>query len=179
MNGDEWTDAPEPEVERLAAQPLDDDDVALLAQLRTVLEEADPAPTDLVERVRFALALEEVFSEVARITRVGTDALAVRSEPTAQVRTETLTFSAERLTAMVTVTGTVSGARMDGWVAPDAPVRVLLRRQDGGETETETETGRFVFEGVEEGFVQLVFQPVGTIGAEADDVIVVTPLFQV
>jgi hypothetical protein len=157
--------------------PLDATDQHLLDQVAEVLELADPVPHDLVERVQFAVALDEVFAEVAHITRVADDALAVRSDPTAEVRTETLTFSADRLTAMVTVTRTADGTlRVDGWVAPEEPMRVHLRMQGGPEFESTDAAGRFVFEGLSEGFAQLSFHLLG--GAGDPEPVVVTPLFQ-
>ena len=87
----------------LAAQPLDDVDAATLEQVRALYDATDPVPDDLVERIHFSLALDEMFDEVARMTRVPLDAMAVRGEQATGTRTETLTFSADRLTAMVTV----------------------------------------------------------------------------
>jgi hypothetical protein len=157
--------------------PLDETDLALLDELAGVLDQVDPMPQDLVDRVQFSLALDEVYAEVARITREPQDALAVRSDPQAETRTETLTFSAERLTAMVTVTRGVDGTlRVDGWVAPETAVRVQLRMQDGPTLEAGDSSGRFVFEGLHEGFAQLTFHL--DEGDEGPAVTVVTPLFQ-
>jgi len=159
----------------LAEQPLDDVDAATLRQVRDLYDVGDPVPDDLVERVKFSLALDEMFDEVARMTRMPLDELAVRGAPT---RTETLTFSADRLTAMVTVTPTSVGKlRLDGWLAPPAPHRVGLRLQDAGELEVVAdEDGRFSFESLDPGFGQLSFRP---LGADAEDSsTVVTPLFQ-
>ena len=160
----------------LAEQPLDDVDAATLSEIRDLYAAGDPVPDDLVERVRFSLALDEMFDEVARMTRMPLDELAVRGE--APTRTETLTFSADRLTAMVTVTPTSGGKlRLDGWLAPPAPHRVGLRLQDVGELEVVAdEDGRFSFESLDQGFGQLSFRPLGA-GAE-DSSTVVTPLFQ-
>lgn len=165
----------------LAGQPLDESDAATLGEVRALLEQADPVPGDLTERIRFAVALDEVFDEVARLTRVPMDALAVRGEP-AVVRTETLTFSADRLSAMVTVNRVGTGAlRMDGWLTPPGACRVRLRLQVGGEHETlADEHGRFSFDGLHEDFGQLSFHPVNEGGASAGDLetTVVTPLFE-
>jgi hypothetical protein len=160
----------------LAEEPLDDLDAAMLSELRALYDVGDPVPDDLVERVRFSLALDEVFDEVARMTRVPLDELAVRGD--APIRTETLTFSADRLTAMVTVTPSGGGRlRLDGWLAPPAPMRVGLRRQDAQERETlADEDGRFSFEDLDPGFGQLSFRPAD--GAEPGESTVVTPLFQ-
>lgn len=183
MSDDDFPTGVDPAVAQSAAGPLDHSDAELLAEVAQLLAEVDPVPEDLVGRVQFALALDEVYSEVAQITRVPLDALAVRSDPAAEVRTETLTFSADRLTAMVTVTRTApEELRVDGWIAPPEVMRVRLRMQEGSQQVVTDDTGRFVFSGLPEGFAQLSFHPVD----EADDGrpsteesgVVVTPLFQ-
>ena len=148
----------------------------LLADVATMLDTVDPVPDDLVQRIQFALALDEVYDEVARMSRVHDDALAVRTELTDATRTETLTFSAERLTAMVTLSAAAPGrVRIDGWVSPPGVRRVGLRMQ-GLDDEVHTdESGRFVADAVREGFVQLVFHP---LGPDDDGGLVVTPLFK-
>jgi hypothetical protein len=161
----------------LAGQPLDDVDAATLEQLRAMYAAADPVPDDLVERIRFSLALDEVFDEVARMSRLPLDALAVRGEPAVGTRTETLTFSADRLTAMVTISRVGPGRlRLDGWLAPPGPLRVHLRMRTGTDHEVVAdEQGRFSFEQLEDGFGQLSFRPVGDDDAANA---VVTPLFE-
>ena len=71
----------------LAGRPLDDVDDATLEQVRAMYAATDPVPEDLVERIRFSLALDEMFDEVARMTRVPLDAMAVRGEPSTGTRT--------------------------------------------------------------------------------------------
>jgi hypothetical protein len=178
----------------LAAQPLDDVDAATLQQVRAAYDAVDPVPADLVDRISFSLALDEMFDEVARMTRVPLDALATRADPAQGTRTETLTFSADRLTAMVTVSrASVGVLRLDGWLAPPEPCRVRLRIQGGDDHEVLADaTGRFSFDGLQEGFGQLSFHlgagsPAGSDapGQEPEDGrsagadnSVVTPLFQ-
>ena len=161
----------------LAGRPLDDVDAATLEQVRAMYAAADPVPEDLVERIRFSLALDEVFDEVARMTRVPLDAMAVRGEPSTGTRTETLTFSADRLTAMVTISRVGPGLlRLDGWLAPPEVFRVHLRMQAGADHEAVAdEQGRFSFDRLPDGFGQLSFRPVGDEDAANA---VVTPLFQ-
>jgi hypothetical protein len=165
----------------LSDEPVDDRDLAALRQVRALYDAIDPMPDDLVERIGFALALDEMYDEVARMTRMPVDALAVRGEQTAK-RTESLTFSADRFTAMVTVTRPAPDRlRLDGWLAPAGPWRVRLRLRGGGESETVADTdGRFSFEGLPEGFGQLSFHPdAAASDAEGDGLsTVVTPLFQ-
>jgi hypothetical protein len=168
----------EPRVEGSARRPMDAADEALLGELARLLTDVDPVPDDLVSRIQFSLALDEVYAEVAELTRIPADALAVRHDPMAGERTESLTFSAERLTAMVTVTRADDHLRMDGWVAPAERFLVRVRMQDE-QREVETDgSGRFVLEGLPEGFAQLSFHRVGDDGAPDDSDAVVTPLFQ-
>jgi hypothetical protein len=167
-------------LEELADGPLDETDVATVAELRALYDAADPVPVDLVERARFSLALDEMFDEVARMTRVPLDAMATRSEDLAGTRTETLTFSAERLTAMVTVSRIGPGRlRLDGWLAPPGAYVVRIRLQGRGQLEVRAdEEGRFAFEDLQEGFGQLSFHPAGADGADDADNTVVTPVFE-
>ena len=164
-------------LDQLAGEPLDDVDATTLDQLRAVYDEADPVPPDLVERVRFSLALDEMYEEVARMTRVPLEALSVRSDQTAGTRTETLTFSADRLTAMVTVSRLGAGRlRLDGWLAPPEHCVVRVRIKGGDPRETRADdSGRFSFDDLAEGFGQLSFHPVDD---DAPENAVVTPLFQ-
>ena len=175
MTDDDFPEGLAPAVAAAAEQPLDAVDDAVLAEVAQLLDLVDPVPPDLVERVQFSLALDEVYAEVAHVTRLSDDALAVRGEAGSTTRTETLTFSAERLTAMVTVSrAAAEQVRLDGWLAPAAVLRVRVRMQEGTAETVSDESGRFVLEGLPEGFAQLTFEPVeGGSGAT-----VVTPLFQ-
>jgi hypothetical protein len=159
----------------LAGQPLDDADAATLEQVRQLYAGVDPVPAGLVDRVMFSLALDEVFDEVAELVRVPLDALAVRGDDVA-MRTETLTFSADPLSALVTVTRVAAGSvRIDGWLTPAVAYRVRLRVQDAGEMDTDAnDQGRFSFEEVPEGLGQLSF----VVGADrGTSKTVVTPVF--
>jgi hypothetical protein len=153
----------------LAAQPLDDEDAAVLADVRHLYAEADPVPGDLVGRVLFSVALDEMFDEVARLTRVPMEASAVRGADVS-MRTETLTFAADSLTVVVTVARMLAGElRLDGWLSPPAPYRVHLRVQGGREAETHADAeGRFGFEGLDEGLAQLSFYPVPVDPSQVD-----------
>ncbi|WP_148573433.1 carboxypeptidase regulatory-like domain-containing protein [Nocardioides caldifontis] len=178
MNGDDMTrggtGSGGSNEDRLAAEPLDDSDVSVLQEVAALYEQVDPVPPDLVDRVKFSLALDEMFSEVARITRLPVDAMAVRSEPTAEVRTETLTFSTDELTVMVSVSrGGRAGLRIDGWVAPAGVTTVQLRLRDETRELVTDESGRFVLEGLPEGFAQMTFR-----SSREERGSVVTPVFE-
>lgn len=160
----------------LADQPLDAVDIALLAEVAELYDTADPVPVDLVDRVRFSLALDEVFYEVAQITRMPADTASVRTSLADAVRTDTLSFAAEQLSAMVTVSRAgVGRVRVDGWVTPPGERRVTVRMQ-GSEMEVLVDAdGRFVADDLRAGFVQLVFHPLPDEDGTGP---VVTPLFK-
>ena len=52
--------------ERLAAEPLDPEDLALLDSLRVYYDEHDPVPDGLVERIQFELTLDALQAEIVR-----------------------------------------------------------------------------------------------------------------
>ena len=171
MTDDDFPTGVSADVEALATAPMDREDEALLRELDLLLRRTDPVPDDLVERVQFALALDELHAEVAEMTRLSHDALAVRADPTVEAATTSLTFKTDAFTAMVTVTRTGDDVfRLDGWVAPAVPLRVVARMQEGVVEVESDASGRFVVEELPGGFAQLVFHHDG--GA------VVTPMFE-
>ncbi|WP_433534439.1 hypothetical protein ACQPZK_19900 [Micromonospora sp. CA-249363] len=140
-----------------AGEPLDDLDQAILDQLAAVLSRLDPPPSDLDDRVRLVLALDDVDREFARLREeqlVG----AVRGTE----RTRTLTFDAESRTVMITIMDRPDGlVRIDGWLAPGAAVRVELRypEPEPSQTVESDVSGRFVLDGVPHGLAQVVVHP--------------------
>lgn len=159
-----------------ATQLLDDVDASNLARLAEMYDAVDRVPDGLVDRIKFGLALEEVFAEVAQVSRLADDAMAVRGESTSATRTETMTFSAEALTAMVTLTRVGRDRlRLDGWIAPGATMSVRLRMQGERRQTVSDETGRFSFDNLPDGFAQLSFHPTAP---DRSDASVVTPLFE-
>jgi hypothetical protein len=150
-------------------------DAQLLSELRDLYTDADPMPTDLVTRVRFALALENLDVEVARMTTELQSA--VRADP-GDEESRTITFDSPNLTVMVVFDRAPDGTvRMDGWLAPPAPYTVEMRTVTGSLRVVADDDGRFVVEGVPSGMTQLVVRPRG-----GDDRLrrpVVTPAFMV
>jgi hypothetical protein len=140
--------------------PLDELDERILAQVRAVHDELDPPPLDLDERVRFAISLENLDIEVSRLyedTRMAAGARAPE-------KIRAVTFETDSLTIMVTITAGPSDdvLRVEGWLAPAAPLRVELRMPDeAGDRRgrslfvTAEDNGRFVFDGVPPGLAQL------------------------
>ncbi len=135
--------------------PLDGEDKAILDRLAAIHGLLDPLPADLDERVRFAITLDEVEVEVARL---GEDLL-VGSGARTSDRTRTITFDADSRTLMITVVDRADGlVRLAGWLAPSAALRVELRLPEPAPSQIvlSNDAGRFVFDGVPHGLAQLV-----------------------
>ena len=92
----------------IAAQPLDDLDRSILDTVAEVFRAANPIPAGLTEDIKFALTVQAMHAEVAELQRVGADSALARSEYT---QTQTLTFSAETLSVMVTTSPISEKAR--------------------------------------------------------------------
>jgi hypothetical protein len=143
-----------------ALEPLDDLDDLILRELAAVFGAADPVPTGLVEDIKFALTVQALHADVAELQQIGTEPMLVRSE---YAQAHTLTFSAESVAAMITLTAlSDSAVRIDGWVTGyDGPVTVEVRGVTTG-TATTDEDGRFVLDDIDRGLVRFVFRPEGT-----------------
>jgi len=135
--------------------PLDDLDREILARIAR----DDPPPSDLDERVLFALALTDVDAEVARLA-AAEPALARAGE-----QARTVTFDAASRTVMITILERADNlVRIDGWLAPGAALVVELRLPEpaGPRVVTADGTGRFVFDEVPHGLAQLLIHPPDT-----------------
>lgn len=146
---------PGPGEDVLAGQPLDADDDRVLALVRMHLDAVDPVPHDLADRVKFAMTVASLEAEVAHLTQ-DSPALAVRT--TEYDRATTVTFESGSLSIMVTLDeGERSATTLRGWVtAPGAEVE--LRERSRSSVTVADDDGRFVFEGVERGTVNLVIR---------------------
>jgi hypothetical protein len=155
-----------------ADEPLDALDERILAGIAGLYAATDPPPPDLDERVAFAIALENLDVEVSRLQEDLRSGAGARSGE----RARTVTFDAESLTIMVTVTAAPDGIRVDGWLAPAGPLRVELRLagEPSGRESVADAGGRFVFSRVRSGLAQLVVHPTGGSGVELATT-VVTP----
>jgi hypothetical protein len=139
----------EPSLEQLAAQDIDELDVANLARLAELYDTLDPVPDGLVDRVQFGITLDALHAEIAQLQRTA-DLVGVRSDTAVAV-----TFTSENLSIMVTITPTSADrVRIDGWLAPGAPATVELRQREGVVTERADDEGRFVFSEVNRGLAQ-------------------------
>ncbi len=138
--------------------PLDGEDKAILDRLVVIHGLLDPPPADLDDRVQFAIALDEVDVEVARLR----EDLPVGSGARSGERTRTITFDADSRTIMIMIVDRPDGlVRLDGWLAPPAALRVELRLPEPAPSRTVLSdgAGRFVFDGVPHGLAQLVAHP--------------------
>jgi hypothetical protein len=166
------SDPRQPSLDELAAGPIDDIDDTLLRKTAAIFEVLDPVPSGLIDRINFGLTLEALHAEVAELQR-SAKLMGVRAEADSDV--ETVTFTSSTLTTMITATPT-SGDRMriDGWIAPSAPVEVELRTRPESRRTTSDDDGRFVFEDVPRGLVQFVLRPNGD-----ESSAVVTPAIEI
>lgn len=153
---------------------LDDTDAANLAAVRRLYDRVDPLPSGLTERVKFALALEHMDAEVARL--VEEHALeGVRTTAEAAEQARTIIFEASALTVMVSVTPvTAHMVRVDGWLSPEGAYRVELRTPDAQQRTESDEFGRFVVDALPRGIFRMVIRAPKD-GSEQDAPVVITP----
>ena len=149
-------------------------DRELMDTLRQMWATRDPEPADLAERIVFTLSVDDLDGELMRLSEELLTAAGARAEEQAR----TVTFSSESLSVMVTISPVRAAVRLDGWISEGGGLRVGLRAADGERTIDSDGDGRFAFEDVGPGLVQLVFHPcdgaVPTLHRP-----VVTPAFQV
>jgi hypothetical protein len=136
---------------------LDGLDEEILTGLRRLHTRLDAPPPGMAEQMLLSMAVADLDAELASLRE---DQL-VGSGARAAERARSISFEAASLTVMVTAVEVGDGRlRLDGWLAPSAPLRVELRMpQAAGRSSLSTtadETGRFVFSGVPHGLVWLV-----------------------
>jgi hypothetical protein len=128
-------------------------DEILLADIGRFLDDLDPPPDGLVQRVQFALALEDLDVEVARWERLD-DLAGVRGSGTG---TGTITFTVSDLTVMINLTKIGKLHRIDGWLVPAGQYGVEVRvAEHGTSSTTADEGGRFVLDNVPRGTTQIL-----------------------
>jgi hypothetical protein len=152
-------------------QPLDGTDLALLAELAGSYARLDPVPAGMTDRIKFALTVRSLEAEVAQL--VETRALAVRGGDTRRI--ESVTFSAGRVSLMVSTTPSGTNVRIDGWVT-SAGARVEAKHDNGVSVAEADEHGRFVMDAVPHGSVMFVIR---LDPGDPDETPVVTPRIEV
>lgn len=163
-------------LDELENTPIDEGDLRALATLRAVYEVGDPVPPSLLDRIKFAITLDDLEAEVARLQRESVPELAgARADDV--LKAQTVTFTSDTLTTMVTITPLMgSGVRIDGWATPGAFLEVELRIGDATMRVTADADGRFVFGQVPHGLAQLVLRQNE---GEAGDHPVITPAIEI
>lgn len=143
------------DLDLLATGAIDGADLRALTGLAAIFRASDPVPSDLAERAKFAMTVAALEAEVAEITTSEPSLAGVRS--TVYERAATVTFSGDRLSAMITIEVTEASARLSGW-ATVPRTEVELRERSRTQTTTADDDGRFSFTGVERGLVHLVLR---------------------
>ncbi len=154
-------------------EPLDTVDLEILADLARIHTMLDPVPDGLVERSLFAITLAGLEAEVMELEYVRVPEMSVRGEAP-PIEARTITFTAESLTVMITLSARDDGRiRIDGWAAPAGELTVELHRPDGMVSTVADEDGRFVFDAVGPGPASLLLRALGA-GGDA----VTTPIIE-
>ena len=147
-----------PAWESLAAEPLDDVDERILSQVGRLYDALDPVPADLVDRLQFAITLDALHVEIAKLQLASSGELAMRGAEQVNA-VKTLTFSSESVTTMVTISSDgPDRVRIDGWAAPGANASVELHQGSTTREVTADPEGRFVFDDVEHGLTRFVIR---------------------
>jgi hypothetical protein len=141
-------------------EAIDARDIANLGQLRDLFAHADPVPSDLAERMKFAITVHALHAEVAELmdsallTTRGADA---KVEPTP---TDSVTFTAASVSLMVSASpsdrdDTDDRVRVDGWVtSPGAQVEAVTA--ESSVSAISDANGRFVLDDLPHGPVHFV-----------------------
>ena len=158
---------------------IDARDIANLGHVRDLFGHADPVPSDLAERVKFAITVHALHAEVAELmdsallTTRGAEATV---EPTP---TESVTFTAASLSLMVSAGPMDSDeledrVRVDGWVTtPGARVEAVTAEESS--SVISDANGRFVLDDLPHGPVHFVVTDPGN----EDTRPVITPTIQI
>ena len=141
-------------------EAIDARDITNLGHLRDLFAHADPVPSDLAERMKFAITVHALHAEVAELmdsallTTRGADA---RVEPTP---TDSVTFTAASVSLMVSASpsdrdDTDDRVRVDGWVtSPGAQVEAVTA--ESSVSAISDANGRFVLDDLPHGPVHFV-----------------------
>jgi hypothetical protein len=142
-------------------EPIDDVDRTILAGVKDFWTAADPMPASLLDRVKFAIELENVDLEVLRLTEV--QPAAARGDEQSRL----ITFDSESVTIMVSIRPNPDGTiRVDGWLTPAGRHPIELRSSSSadaaGMATVSDEDGRFVLDTIQPGLAQLIVRPTGS-----------------
>lgn len=157
--------------------PMGEKDMTNLVAVRELYDQIDPMPMGLIERTRFAVTLEYMDAEVAKLVEV--ESLAgVRSAlglgTTEEART--IIFESKTVTVMVSVSPVGEGAvRIDGWLTPEEPYRVEVRTPDAQFQAVADAEGRFSVAELPRGVFRMVIRPPKVASESSSAPVVITP----
>ncbi len=140
-------------------QRMDERDLEILGSLVDIYDRLDPMPDMLPDVVLFGLQIADLDAEMARL--VDSELSLSGAAGTRSVEhAKRVTFTSDSLTVMISVEQQPDrGLRLDGWAAPGGNLRAELRTDGSVLTVRCDATGRFVFESVPSGSVQLILHP--------------------
>jgi hypothetical protein len=134
-------------------------DLEILGSLVDLYDRLDPMPEMLPDVVLFGLQIADLDAEMAIM--VDSELNLSGAAGTRSVEhAKRITFTSDSLTVMISLEQQPDRTlRLDGWAAPGGHLRAELRTEASVVTVQCDETGRFVFESVPTGSVQLVLHP--------------------
>jgi hypothetical protein len=151
----------------------------LLAVVRSVYDDFDPAPTGLVERMQTAAhdAADELGIsldlELMTLLEQSSELAGTRGEATTR-SVYTLRFVHGQIDLLLRVAPEGERSRIDGWVVPPEPITVRVLHDDGStQSAVVSDTGRFDIPDVALGLVRLRLEP------HDDRAPFVTPSFEI
>lgn len=151
---------------------MNESDLELLSRVADLYEALDPTPEMLPELVLFGLQAVDLDAELARLVESELLATTAGSGARAVEQARRVTFTSDHLTVMIAVSDRGrDGLRVDGWATPGGGLRVELRAGDAVLTSACDSDGRFAFDSVTRGMVQLTLSP-----TEDSDPAVVVPV---
>ena len=140
-------------------QHMDELDLQILGALVDIHDRLDPMPEGLPDVILFGLQIADLDAEMARLVDAESSLSGAAGTRSVE-HAKRVTFSSDSLTVMISVEQQPDRRlRLDGWAAPGGHLRAELRTDASVLTASCDETGRFVFESVPPGSVQLVLHP--------------------
>lgn len=136
-------------------------DATLLARLRTAIEDVDPVPADLADRMIAAVAAADLSREYALLTLVESVQDAVRGDAVhtdaqrTDAETTTVQFSDGVSSILLHISHTAQHLRrVDGWVDADA-TEIRLSQGERSWSVPPGALGRFAFDDIPPGLTRV------------------------
>ncbi|MGH8889357.1 MAG: hypothetical protein ACRDV3_06290 [Acidothermaceae bacterium] len=116
----------------------------LLAELRNMLDEADPVPDAVLASAKASFVWRTIDAELAELTADSVNAAGIRAAGAARL----LTFEAPGVEVEVEVADLGPTRRLTGQLVPPGPASVTVRWNIGSIETAADDLGRFTVEGV-------------------------------